>query len=82
MRLQTALDDAQKTLDDAVAADPAVTAALAEKAKTADAAETAEADAVAALEDAANKPVTDEVRAAVDALLEGKDFAETATVTE
>ena len=80
--LQTALDNAQKTLDDAVAADPAVTAALAEKDTTADAAEMAEADAVAALEDAANKPVTDEVRIAVDALLEGKELAETATVTE
>jgi chromosome segregation ATPase len=32
----------------------------------------AEADAVAALEDAANKPVDDEVRAEVDRLLDGK----------
>ncbi len=36
------------------------------------AAETSAADALAALEAAANKPITDEVRAALDKLLEGK----------
>lgn len=63
--------DALSKIDTAALSD-AVAKAEADAAAASAEAEAAEAEAVAALETAANKPVTEEVRAEVDRLLEGK----------